>query len=214
LTDFVLDDAKQLFIIMAFNPDTLKMDLSQWLTFRESTCFLWGASREELEIYTGSSYTGFLYAFVHESAHVVDYVKSYTPYPEGGIKILQKKQHGTTPFVADVWKDLETPLQQYDFLARKDIAFYGLKAPQIPSADAGGVYDRLATTPFVSLYGSTNWAEDFADFVTFYHLTQKLGQPYEIRYTDARGMLRTIRPLESKKVQERFRHIQGLYQAE
>lgn len=213
LTDFVLDDAQGLYVIMVFNPDTLKMDLSQWLTFRESSCFLWSMSGEQLEINAGTGYTGFLYALVHESAHAVDYVKAYTPYPERSISILQGNTRKTTPFVARIWNDLYTPAPQYDFPGRKAVAFYGLRLPELSIADAGRIYELLSDTPFVSLYGSTSWAEDFADTVMFYHLTQKLGQPYEIRFTNSVGELKTFRPLESKLVRERFQHIQGLYQA-
>jgi hypothetical protein len=48
----------------------------------------------------------------------------------------------------------------------------------------------------------------------FYHLTQKLGQPYEIRYANSAGEIMLFRPLDSKRVQERFRHIESLYQTE
>ena len=40
--------------------------------------------------------------------------------------------------------------------------------------DARPLYDALVNSPFASLYGSQNWAEDTADLVTFYHLTQVL----------------------------------------
>ena len=42
------------------------------------------------------------------------------------------------------------------------------------------MYQGLSKTPFVSLYSCQMWAEDLAEFVAFYHLHHKLGQPYSI----------------------------------
>jgi hypothetical protein len=103
-------------------------------------------------------------------------------------------------------------LSSYDFPNRKNVTFYGDGGPKINISDARELYERLMMTPFVSLYGSMNWAEDFAESMTFYHITQVLGQPYEIRYARNGDQARVFRPMESPRVKERFSILQKLYE--
>jgi hypothetical protein len=210
-TDYILDAAGDIYAIMLFNPNTLKTDLSTWLTYRENSCFIGNAADVKIDINCGTEYTGFLYALVHESTHVVDYVESYTPYVEKNIDTIKEVKATSTPFTKNTWKGRTEPLLSYDFPNRKNITFYGDGGPKIDISDARELYEHLMATPFVSLYGSMNWAEDFADAMTFYHITHMLGQPYEIRYAKNGDQVRVFRPMESTKVKERFSIIQELY---
>lgn len=210
VTDYVLDDKNEIYAIMLFNPKTLKTDLSRWLTYRENTCFIRNAPEVIIEVNCGAKFTGFLYALTHEATHVVDYVESYTPYIETNIKIIKEVKTTSTAFTGNVWKDPATPLSQNDFENRRDVTFYGFHGPKIKITGADQIYEHLMTTPFVSLYGSMNWAEDFADFVTFYHLTQVLRQPYEIQYRKS-DLIKVFRPMEGEKVRERFFIMQDFY---
>ena len=71
-------------------------------------------------------------------------------------------------------------------------------------------YVNLSKSPFVSLYGSQNWAEDFADMATFYYLTQILKQPYEIKILEGDNAT-TVFPMLSDKVKDRFKTFESLY---
>jgi hypothetical protein len=210
-TDYILDAKGDIYTIMLFNPDTLKTDLSKWLTYRENSCFIRNTAGVKIDINCGTEYTGFLYALVHESTHVVDYVESYTPYVENNIAVIKEVKATSTPFTNNVWNDLAAPVLSYDFPKRKNITFYGDGGPKINISDARELYEHLMVTPFVSLYGSMNWAEDFSDSMTFYHITRMLGQPYEIRYAKSGDQVRVFRPMESPKVKERFSMFQKLY---
>jgi hypothetical protein len=210
-TDYILDAKGDIYTIMLFNPNTLKTDLSKWLTYRENSCFIKNDADVKIDINCGTEYTGFLYALVHESTHVMDYVQSYTPYIEKNIALIKEVKTASTPFTINAWRDLVVPLMSYDFPNRKDITFYGDGGPKINISDARELYEHLMGTPFVSLYGSMNWAEDFAESMTFYHITHMLGQPYEIRYAKSRDHVRVFRPMESTKVKERFSILQKLY---
>jgi hypothetical protein len=210
-TDYILDAQGDIYTIMLFNPNTLRTDLSKWLTYRENSCFIRNAADVKIDINCGTKYTGFLYALVHESTHVVDYVESYTPYIEKNIAIIKEVKATSTPFTKNIWKDLAVPLLFYDFPNRKNVTFYGDGGPNINISDARELYEHLMVTPFVSLYGSMNWAEDFADSMTFYHITHVLGQPYEIRYAKNGDLVRAFRPMESTKVKERFSLLRELY---
>ena len=83
--------------------------------------------------------------------------------------------------------------------------------PKINISDSAEVYKQLSGTPFASLYGSQNWMEDLTEFVTFYHLTQKLNQPYIIKVYNKDDLIFSYEPMKSKKIQERFKVIEKLY---
>ena len=210
-TDYILDAKGDIYAIMLFNPNTLKTDLSTWLTYRENSCFIRNAADVKIDVNCGTEYTGFLYALVHESTHVLDYVESHTPYIEKSIGILKEVKATSTPFTKNTWKDLAEPMLSYDFPNRKNTTFYGDGGPKINITDACELYEHLLVTPFVSLYGSVNWAEDLADSMTFYYITYTLGQPYEIRHAKNGDQARVFRPMESPKVKERVSILQELY---
>ncbi len=212
VTDYVLDNRGNVYVVMLFNPAALKTDISTWMTFRENSVFIGDAAAVQIEINCGTQYTGFLYSLVHESTHAVDYAELYTPYPEKQIKIIKQLEKKQTPFTENVWIDMHTPRASYDFNARNSLVFYGADGgPRTGIRDAPQIYKQLSETPFVSLYGSTSWAEDFADFVMFYHLTQVLKQPYEIRLTEKSGPTRVFKPMDSPLVQRRFPIVQKFY---
>ncbi len=212
VTDYVLDNHGNIYVVMLFNPAALGTDLSTWMTFRENSCFSADAPAMQVTINCGARYTGFLYSLVHESAHAVDYVELHTPYPEKQIKIIKQSEKSRTSFTENIWVDMRTPYAIYDFNARSSLAFYGADGRSKTSIrEAPQIYKRFSETPFASLYGSTNWAEDFADFVMFYHLTQVLKQPYEIHLTDQEGVDRICKPLDSPLVQKRFPLVQKFY---
>ena len=58
---------------------------------------------------------------------------------------------------------------------------------------------------------SVNWAQDIADFVTFYHLTHKLNNPYKIVITFSGQEALTIEPMNSAEVRKRFDSIAMFY---
>ncbi len=213
VTDYVLDDRENVYVVMLFNPAALKTDISTWMTFRENSIFIGDDPAVQIKINCGTQYSGFLYSLVHESAHAVDYAKLYTPYPEKQIKTIKQIKKTRTPFTEDVWIDMHTPRASYDFNARNSLTFYGADGgPKTSIRDAPQIYKQLSETPFVSLYGSTSWAEDFADFVMFYHLTQVLKQPYEIQLTEKSGSVRVFKPMDSPLVQKRFPIVQKFYE--
>ena len=70
----------------------------------------------------------------------------------------------------------------------------------LPIDRAKSVYEALRRTPFASLYGSSNWHDDLAEYVTWYHLTQKLTQPYRIVIREAGKETFAYEPMKSQIV--------------
>ena len=81
----------------------------------------------------------------------------------------------------------------------------------LPIDRAESVYEALRRTPFASLYGSSNWHDDLAEYVTWYHLTQKLGQPYRIVIRDAGKETFAYEPMKSPIVRNRFDQMDTFY---
>jgi hypothetical protein len=213
LGDFALDEDNELYTFLVLNPETMRNDISTWMTFRENTCFVQNDAAFRVEVDCGTEYTGLLYILLHEATHVVDYTMRYTPYVE---KWMTEIQVGETPqttaFTDGIWADYSTPAQDADFTLRKDITFYGLyDGPKINISDAQTVYEQWASSRFMSLYGCMSWAEDFAEYVTWYHYSNKLGQPYSIRLLRNDEVLYEISPVEFNGVRSRESSIQSLY---
>lgn len=83
--------------------------------------------------------------------------------------------------------------------------------PKINISEAADFYKQLKETPFTSSYASLNWAEDLAEFVTFYQLTQKLEKPYQIKVLKNKKVIFQYEPMKQKKVKKRFQFIEKAF---
>lgn len=210
LTEWVINSDNKIYTFMVFNPATLKNDLSWWLTYRENTSFKKTNDRITITVQTGKKYNGFLYVLLHEATHAVDYSNKITPYVEEYFKGKQNIHQNV--FTRAIWKTYRTPITLYNYPYREKLSFYGFgKGPQIKIEDAPTVYRQLSGTPFVSLYGSSSWAEDLADYLFFYHLVRKLHQPYKIVVRDGNSVLYSVEPMRSERVRSRERAIGIFY---
>ena len=212
MAEYVLNEKYDVYTILVINPVVLKNDISKQLTYRENTCFARDNTELRIEVNSGSDFRGLMYILLHETTHIADYVMNFTPYVEDELAKIKRTMTRSTDFVKGIWTDYSKASEQYDYPLRDKVTFYGLnKGPRINISDALDLYRQISNTPFVSVYASQNWAEDFADFVTFYHLTQKLKQPYEIRYYKGRELIFRYEPMKAPKVMERFPLMKGIY---
>lgn len=211
--DCVFDERANVYAIFTFNSDTVKRNISEWLTFRENTCFIKNSPDFKIEINCGNEFKGLMYILLHESSHLVDYVRNYTPYADESITKFRKTAAEERPFVEEIWEGFDRPLPDHDSWWMSKVSFYGLNGgPTINISDALTIYSEFSNTPFVSLYGTMNWGDDFAEYITFYHLTAELNQPYEIKYLKEEQVVYIYSPLESAKVQKRLPYLRGIYQ--
>ncbi len=183
LSEYVLDENDEIFAFMAFNAETLHLDLSAWITYRDNTAFRPGDG-QTIRAECGTEYTGFMHILLHEATHVVDFVEGITPYLRNSIPSSvgsRGRLDAKTPFTSGIWRDYTQVHQPHDFPLRPKITFYGLHGgPHLSIREAETVYGQLASSPFVSLYASISGAEDLAELVAWYHLSEVLNQPHRI----------------------------------
>lgn len=210
ITDWVLDSRGNIYCYMIFNPIVLKKNMSELITWKEQTCYRDNSGDETVEISVTTRERGFFYIALHESTHVVDYVQQITPFTEEGVKKFYPRVPASTPFTKGTWCSLKKTCRTFPF--RKKVRFYGLGGPPMAERrDARKLYDALMGSPFFSLYGSMNWAEDLAEFLTFYHLTQKMGLTYRISVKKGGKEVYSCEPAANPLVKKRFKTMEVFY---
>jgi hypothetical protein len=184
----------------------LPQTASEWLTAKERTCFTATDSTLQVAIEAGVR-PALDYVLLHEATHVVDATLKLTPASSETGQLLDSA--AAKPFTAGVWQSrtLPTPSWRHDLLLH--LAFRrGQHA--LPITDALQVYTLLQQTPFVSLYGSTAWTEDLAEYLTVYYFTRKLRQPFKIVLRQNEQELWAYEPMKSGLVQRRVRQMKRL----
>jgi len=216
MTDIAADEAGKEYFYIIFNPATLKSPFGKWVSQKDMTCFIPDNSGYTVEIETGTGYNGFFYILLHEVTHGIDYVENITPYADDFqwkmMVFFSKMPKQMTPFVTGIWDGLKLPLPDNDYQMRKQVSVYGWGGPNIKLAKAEKLYRNFSASPFVTLYGSTSWAEDLAEFATYYHITQVLGKPYVITVKSNGNPVFVYEPMKSAKVMERFGMMKVFYQ--
>lgn len=215
MADWVADERDEIFVILFFNPATLKMNMQEWLTYKENTCFIRDNDNIQINIQSSRDLPAFLGILLHESTHAADYVKNITPYVDDSIRSYYNAKGVKTaagPFVKGIWKDLGKPVESYDFPSRDKVTFYGMgNGPGIKSSESAELYRSLSGTPFVSLYGSMNWSEDLAELLMYYHLTVKLKASYAITVLKDSRIIYEYRPMNNPLISARVSLMDQYY---
>ncbi len=209
-TEWAADGNGTIYSFMVFNPRIMKMSASELLTWRENTAFSAGNRGPAVSIACGKDLDGFLYILLHEALHVYDYAYGVTPWCDEGIKKFQGISSDSSAYTDGIWCGYSSPCKKLWFAGK--VGFYGLggKAP-LSRSKAIAAYDALSGSPFVSLYGTLSWAEDFAEAGSFYHLTEVLGAEYRIDVLTDGKTVRSYRPCGFPGVKNRFPRIRELY---
>ncbi|MBX7058839.1 MAG: hypothetical protein K1X75_12300 [Leptospirales bacterium] len=213
LADWVVDEDGSLYCFLAFHPRILRMSAREIILQRERTNFIEDRSGASFDIEVGGDESAWTYLAVHELTHAVDYTLRVTPYTEPGSRELQQRIAPVANLARDYWLDYSRPKPEYDFPLRAQITFYGFhNGPRIPLAQSADLYRQLSGSPFVSLYASRIWAEDAAELVSHYHLSEKLGHRYILRATSSQGEVFEYEPLKSELIRQRFPALEVFYQ--
>jgi len=188
MTSWVRGADGRAYFHMALNPAVFGQTLSRTLTERERSCFA-AAPGYSVSVDAGVKYKGLAYALFHESAHALDYVEGLSPMADPELPAaLRRAPAGGAALFARVWDSYSAPKPAADYPARASLTFYGLGGgPKLKAGDAAAAYEELAASPFISLYGSKSWAEDYAELTAYALITGRLGQPYRITVSGPRG---------------------------
>jgi hypothetical protein len=206
LTSTVNPDEPYKLFDLTIRAGILNQDVSEFLTQKERTCFKTANSSVSVYI-QGGKLDAIVYVLLHEATHIVDGSLHITPEMRLGDRV---DQSSATPFTKDVWSGLTTHAPQYRNTLFENVRFYA--GGGVLSIDqAVAVYKALSRTPFVSLYGSSNWHDDLAEVVAWYHLTEKLKQPYRIGIRKRGQVIFVYEPMKSQLVRSRFDQMKRFY---
>ncbi|MDT8286380.1 MAG: hypothetical protein RQ748_04645 [Elusimicrobiales bacterium] len=163
------------------NTEGFSKTLSATLTGREASAF----KEDGVSVDCGGAGEppGIFYPFFHEMTHAYDYTAGITPYVE---KEWYELINGHPPREKrrwEVWAAYEKPLPEHAHPLREKARFYGLGGgPLLDVSEAGALYAWLERSPFTSLYGTQNWAEDAVELVVYTAIKNELGRPCRVRY--------------------------------
>ena len=163
-----------MYMVLFFNPEILRRTLSEWINLRENSYFE-DAPGVTVAAECSGNYYALLHTLTHEASHVYDFYHHATPFTEP--ELQSKGAPLKTDFTDTVWEAHSRPLEDYDFPHRGELFAWGLGPVQSKSL-AMDIYRSLLKTPFASLYGAQNWAEDFAETFTWFYLERYLGVTY------------------------------------
>jgi hypothetical protein len=189
----------------------LNESVSEWLTWKERSCFEAAGSSLSVTVEAGQL-DALSYVLMHEATHVVDSCLGLTPATNPGSQPISGATPGTE-FTQGVWSErvVHAPKFHEDHLDRVRFRAGG---QIIPIDQAESVYRALGRTPFVSLYGSSNWYDDLAEYVAISHLTEKLKQPYRIVIRNKDVEVFLLEPMKSDIVRQRIDQMKRFYQDE
>jgi hypothetical protein len=185
---------------ITFNARILHENLSEWLTRKERSCFDAKGSPLRVDVEAGTKIDALVYVLLHEATHIVDMAEQITPQPHSP----------ATAFTQGVWNDLSLPVVAFRDPVREQIRFYG-DSGAIAIDRAPDVYAYLRRTPFASLYGGRNWLDDLAEYVSVYHQTDVLKQPYRIVVRKGNVEIFAYEPMKSELVRRRIGQMKRFY---
>jgi hypothetical protein len=200
-----IDDAYRLYDI-TFRAEILRQNVSNWLTEKERTCFEAKGSSLSVSIVAGKL-DAIVYILMHEATHVVD----------GSLGILAgnsntQKLVDTTKGTFTTW--VWSAPNVFAFPYRNtllDSTHFRRGGKVLPIDSARTVYLAFKRTPFISLYSTSSQHEDLAEYLTVYHFTQKLKQPFQIIIRDKEKKVFVYEPMKSKLVKSRIKYMKMFY---
>jgi hypothetical protein len=181
----------------------LSQTVSAWATEKERTCFDFANSPVDV-----GPRPAFEYVLLHEATHIVDAVLHLTP--AASVKGKLPGSAAAHPFTAGVWQDRTTVVPAYRDTLLTTIRFRR-GGRLLPVGQATQVYTALQRTPFESLYGSSAWTEDLAEYVSVHHFTHKLKQPFRVVIHNGPQEVFRYEPMKKVLVQRRRRVMKRFY---
>lgn len=183
--------------------------VSDWLTQKERSGFDAAGSPLSVSVEAGDR-DALVYVLLHEATHVVDSSLGLTP----AVRAAGEPGSGPAPateFTRGIWSDRLVHAPKYRDPLLDRIRFRaGGRLVAMDQAEA--TYSALGRTPFVSLYGSSNWYDDLAEYVTVSHFTETLKQPFRIVIRRQGKEIYRYEPMKSDIVRERLGQMKRFYE--
>jgi hypothetical protein len=186
----------------------LKQNVSEWLTEKELTCF--DTAQSDLTVSVdGGKMNALVYVLMHECSHVVD--GSLGMFSEKGSFPENLWREAAQNFSKPVWvsRTKYIPAIQDSLLFRNHFR----KGIILPVAQAETAYEALEKVPLVSLYSTSSWSEDLAEYVTVYNLTHRLHQPFKFVVKKKGKTIFEYAPMKSALVLSRAKIMDVFYLA-
>jgi hypothetical protein len=202
MTDCVFDKNNNPYIILYFNRELLNKTMSEWIEYRDNSSFTNNADIN-ITVNFNTNYFALLFGLLHETSHIYDFYYNTTPYIDPFLMSIYNIEY-SKDFTKDVWDDFKKPKNIYNIFPIYKISFYDL-GNKLDKEVALELYKKLINSPFSSLYGSTSWAEDFAETFTYYYLDKYLGTKYEIKVISNNELNITYCPNDNPLVINRYK---------
>ncbi len=199
------NDEFKLFDI-TFHASILKQTASEWLTEKERACFNKDSSSISVSVEAGSV-NALVYVLLHEATHIVDGATGMLP--QQWKNTNEKSQ--ISAVAASTWSNWLNLLPAFQNPLLNSTR-YRKGGKIFTMEEAVPVYSAMKRTPLVSLYSTSNWHEDLAEYLTVYHFTYKLGQPFTIILKENGNVILSYKPMESDLVKSRLHFMDLFYQ--
>ena len=208
MADWILGPQDEIYTVLILHPRVFELSATELLTYRANTAFRTEDPTINFSIELSEEVSGLAYIVLHETTHIVDYVERHTPFVEPSMLELFGRSDRDSAFTDEVWSSYRELAPSISFGYQEDLRFYEFGGdPAFSNHEIPRILKALADTPFGSLYGSISWAEDFAEYVSFYYLVHSLGAQYTIRVERNDHLLYEYKPMQSPGVMDRVRFI-------
>ncbi|MCL2067676.1 MAG: hypothetical protein FWG99_09465 [Treponema sp.] len=193
-----------MYMVLFLNPEILNTNITEWINYRDNSIFMDNKNEITLTVECNTNHYALLTTLVHEACHIYDYYSFVTPYTDKIVMNVQNTQNNyPTSFIQDIWLDYDRSIELYDYKNRRNVSFYDLgeRTDKILSLE---LFTALSKTPFTSLYGAKNWAEDFAETFTWYYLKKYFDVDFITTLSDNENILIVYNPNENELVKRRY----------
>jgi hypothetical protein len=210
LTSTINPDERYKVFDITIRAAILGEDVSEWLTQKERTCFVSADSPLSVSVEAGKL-DAILFVLLHEGTHIVDACLGLTPAPKTGDS--RPNDSPDTEFTQNFWIDRTTHAPRYRDALLERVRFRAGGEP-IPIDQSESLYKALSRTPFVSLYGSSNWFDDVAEYLAVYHMTEVLEQPFRVVIRKKGNEVFVYEPMKSDLVRRRVGQMKRFYEVD
>lgn len=168
--------------------------LSELATRKEEQLFDAAGSSLSVTVIAGSM-DALAFVLLHEATHMADIALGFS-------QEVVPDRRSEASFLREAWESALVPSAAYSGETLE--ASFWRTGQRLAIEKALALYEELGRTPFVSVYGSRSIAEDFAELVAWWQMTEIHGQPYRIEVREGSRVIQSYEPMKSALVRSRL----------